>query len=56
MVQHILRDEYDAIRDYKKASQYYKHLAVLVGSLKMRGNKSNALEMAEFYDKSKSRR
>ncbi len=52
MVQHILGDAYNAIGDYKKASQYYKHLSVLVDSLKMREQKSTALEMAEVYDKS----
>ena len=52
MVQHILGDAYNAIGDYEKASQYYKQLSVLVDSLKMREQKSTALEMAEFYDKS----
>ena len=52
MVQHILGDAYNAMGDYEKASQYYKHLSMLVDSLKMREQKSTALEMAEFYDKS----
>lgn len=48
-IKRALGNSYSAIRDYKRAASYYLELAFVTDSLKMREQRSAALELAEVY-------
>lgn len=49
-VKRSLGQAYEAIHDYASSSRYFKELAVLVDSLKVREQQSAALELATAYE------
>lgn len=49
-IKRSLGDAYEKKKEYKEAAKYFKDLAILIDSLKVREQKSSALELAKVYE------
>ncbi|WP_302773595.1 helix-turn-helix domain-containing protein [Parabacteroides johnsonii] len=49
-IKRSLGDAYEKKKEYKEAAKYFKDLAILIDSLKVREQKSSALELAKIYE------